>query len=94
MNTMPTEDRKLEARARRRVGMKIGFIIHATVFVLVNIGLWAINNMTGDFRWNVFPLMGWGLGLTIHGIVTVVALSGDGMRQRMIESEMERLRGR
>lgn len=82
----------LERRARRRIGMKIGFATHALVYVLVNLGLYAINSMTGDFRWNIFPLMGWGLGLAIHGIVVAVALTGDGFRERMLQSEIERLR--
>jgi hypothetical protein len=85
-------DVSIEARAYRRVKMKIGFGIHALVYVLVNLGLYAINNMTGDFRWNIFPMMGWGLGLAIHGIVTALALSGDGLRERMVQSEIDHLR--
>jgi hypothetical protein len=34
----------------------------------------------------------WGLGLGIHGLVIFLSLQGDGLRQRMIEREMERLR--
>jgi hypothetical protein len=82
----------LERRARRRVGMKIGFATHALVYILVNLGLAMINNVTGDYRWNVFPLMGWGLGLAIHGTVVFIALMGDGFRERMLEQEMDRLR--
>ena len=84
----------LERRARRRIGMKIGFGIHALVFVLVNAGLFVIDNASGGPRWSQFPLMGWGLGLAIHGIVTFLALQNDGLRERMIHAEMERLRSR
>ena len=35
-------DRLVERRARRRVDMKLGFFIHALVFVLVNAGLFAL----------------------------------------------------
>jgi len=84
----------LERRARRRVGMKIGFFTHALVYVLVNAGLFAFNNAIGGYRWSVWPLMGWGLGLTIHGIVTFISLNSDGWRQRMLDSEMEKLRRR
>ena len=94
MNTQTHDDASLRARARRRVGMKIGFGIHALVFVLVNAGLFAIDAAGGGARWAHFPLMGWGLGLAIHGIVTAVALQGDGLRDRMMQSEMQRLRGR
>jgi len=56
----------LETRARRRVGIKMGFYIHALVFVLVNLGLFALNSSLGGTRWSHFPLWGWGLGLAIH----------------------------
>jgi hypothetical protein len=91
-NTTSDEERSLERRARRRVGMKMGFAIHALVFVLVNLGLFALNAYTGGERWAIFPLLGWGLGLTIHGIVTFVSLHGEGWRDRMLEREKERLR--
>ena len=87
-------DQDLQARAKRRVSIKIGFYIHATVYVLVNLGLWAIATLTGRGAWNIWPLMGWGLGLAIHGIVTFISLRGDGLRERMVEAEIQRLRGR
>ena len=82
----------LEARARRRVGRKVGFYLHALVFVLVNLGLFAINAATGDPHWAHFPLMGWGLGLAIHGLVTFIGLQGEGLRRGMLQREIERLR--
>ncbi|HRP27145.1 MAG TPA: 2TM domain-containing protein [Burkholderiaceae bacterium] len=82
----------IEARARRRVGMKMGFYTHALVYVLVNLGLFAIDAVRGDGRWAVWSLAGWGLGLAIHGIVTFANLRGEGIRQRMLEAEIERLR--
>lgn len=53
------------ARARR------GFKIHAAVFAVVMTGLIVLNALliafTGaNFPWAVFPLVGWGLGLTGH----------------------------
>ena len=87
-------DHDLERRARRRVGMKIGFYTHALVFVLVNTGLFVVNNVTGGDRWSVWPLWGWGLGLAIHGLVTFIGLQGDGLKDRMLRDEMERLRKR
>lgn len=82
----------LERRARRRVGLKMGFLVHLLVYGLVNLGLFALNAYTGGQRWAVFPLLGWGLGLAIHGIVTLVALQGEGLRERMLASEIARLR--
>ena len=94
MSSKSPEEEALVARARRRVGMKMGFYIHALVYVLVNFGLWAIATAAGRGAWNVWPLAGWGLGLAIHGIVTFIGVRGDGLRERMVEAEIQRLRGR
>ena len=58
---MDTSDDRhsIERRARRRVGLKIGFYVHALVFVLVNLGLYAMNATIGSgHRWPLFPLWG------------------------------------
>jgi len=89
-----TETNDIESRARRRVGMKLGFYTHAVVYVLVNLGLFAISSVSGRGNWHVWPLLGWGLGLAIHGIVTFISLSGEGVRERMLEREIERLRNK
>lgn len=86
-------DAQLLRRARRRVAMKTGFFIHALVFTLVNLGLFTLNQAIGGRHWSMFPLWGWGLGLTIHGVVTFVNLVGDGWRERMLNAELARLRG-
>jgi hypothetical protein len=88
------QEQDIQARAKRRVARKMGFYIHATVYVLVNLGLWAIATVTGRGPWNVWPLLGWGVGLAIHGIVTFISLRGEGLRERMVEAEVERLRRR
>ena len=93
MSTESTPD-DIETRARRRVGIKLGFYTHATVFVLVNLGLFALNTATGGARWSHFPLWGWGLGLAIHGIVTFISLRGEGVRERMLQNEIARLKRR
>ena len=81
-------------RARRRVGRKLGFYAHAAVFVVVNGALFAINTVQGGPRWAVFPFWGWGLGLAIHGAATWISLRGEGLRDRMVDAEIRRLRGR
>jgi hypothetical protein len=85
-------EQDLQRRARRRVNQKMGFYIHATVYLLVNLGLAAINFAGGGKAWHLWPLAGWGLGLAIHGFVTFASLNGDGLRERMLNDEVERLR--
>jgi hypothetical protein len=72
--------------------MKMGFYTHALVYVLVNLGLFAINTVTGRGHWYIWPLLGWGIGLAIHGTVTFLNLHGEGFRERMLADEIERLR--
>ena len=85
------EQKDLVRIARRRAHAKFGFLIHLTVFVLVNAMLFFINQRaTPDTTWFAFPLAGWGLGLAIHGLA--VFLSGSGLRERMIEGELRKLR--
>ena len=82
----------IEREARRRVGMKMGFYIHALVFVLVNVGLVALNLAVGGTRWAHFPAFGWAVGLAIHGIVVFARAQGYALREAMLEREMQRLR--
>lgn len=93
MNTPLTEE-EIVRKAKRRVGRKMGFYTHLLVFVVVNAGLFAMNEFAGGNRWHVWPFAWWGLGLAIHGLVTFIGLSGDGMRQRMIDDEVQKLKAR
>lgn len=87
-----TDDDLLQ-RARKRVKLKMGFYIHLGVYVAVNGGLALLMMMRGgSAAWQAGPLLGWGLGLTVHGIVTFLNLQGDGLRDRMVEAELKRLR--
>lgn len=85
------EEQDLLRIARRRAKAKIGFLIHLTVFVLVNATLFFINQRTSPgVSWFAFPLGGWAIGLAIHGFV--VFLSGSGLKERMVEAEVRKLK--
>lgn len=92
--TTPMTDDEIEARAKRRVDQKMGFYVHALVFVLVNAGLYAINLYQGAPRWHAWPLTWWGLGLAIHGVVTFLGGRGEGLRERMLADEIAKLKNR
>jgi 2TM domain len=89
----PSDD-EITRRAKKRVDTKMGFYVHLTVFICVNLGLLALNAAQGGYRWSIWPLGGWAIGLAIHGIVTVLSLRGEGFRERMLAQEIERLKGR
>jgi hypothetical protein len=80
----------IERLARRRAGRKMGWYIHAFVFIVVNTGLALLSGFTGR-HWAIFPAFGWGLGLLIHGLVVFVAPAGDNFRDRLVQKERERL---
>lgn len=94
LDTPPLTDDELRKAAKRRVDLKMGFYTHLLVFLLVNGGMFLLNGVTGSPRWHHFPLLGWGLGLAIHGIVTFVSLQGTGLREKMMADEMAALRRR
>ncbi|MCW7539281.1 2TM domain-containing protein [Aquabacterium sp. A7-Y] len=81
----------LHKTARRRVAMKLRLAVHSLVFVLVNAGLWLLNELNGGPRWAVWPLGGWGLGLAIHATVVILKLSLNGWTGTLVEREIERL---
>lgn len=90
---MTASDIELERLARKRAGMRMGWLIHATVFVAVNLLLAALSFGTGR-HWAIFPFVGWGIGLAIHGVVVLTSLRGAGLMERMVEQERRRLAGR
>ena len=80
----------LDRLARRRAGAKLGWYIHALVYVSVNAMLALLSAMIGK-HWAVFPAFGWGLGLAIHGLVVFFVSGGAGLHERLIDRERERL---
>lgn len=49
--------------------LRTSFRIHAAVFVMIQLLLFAIWAATGaDFPWPLFVLLGWGAGLAAHGM--------------------------
>ena len=83
---------EIERIARRRAGAKLGWYIHASVYVLVNLFVFSMSQYAfGTRAWSVKPLLGWGLGLALHGISVWFLGSGAGLRERMVQKERERL---
>jgi hypothetical protein len=87
-----TED-PIDRLARKRAGAKLGWYFHASVYLLVNLALAALSLHQGR-HWAVFPALGWGLGLALHGVSVFVLGTGSGLRERMVQRERERLNAR
>ncbi len=85
------EDEELRKLAKEIAEEKIGFYIHLTAYVLVNLMLWTIwaVNSWGSFPWPLFVSAFWGIGLFSHGL----SAYGKGTwGQRMEDREYERLK--
>ncbi|MES2974196.1 MAG: 2TM domain-containing protein [Pseudomonadota bacterium] len=89
-NHDPMQDSELERLARKRAGARLGWYIHATVYIAVNLLLIALSVMGGR-PWAVFPVVGWGIGLAVHGMVVFFATGGAGLHERLVQRERERL---
>ena len=90
MNTNALLEPQLERQARRLAGVKLGWYVHALVYISVNLLLALLSAMSGK-HWAVFPAMGWGLGLAIHGLVVFFVTGGAGLHERLVQRERERL---
>jgi hypothetical protein len=80
----------IEHQARRRAGAKMGWFIHAGVYIAVNLMLLALSELSGR-HWAVFPALGWGMGLLIHGVVVFLVTGGGGLQERLVAQERRKL---
>lgn len=77
--------------AERRAQAKLGFMIHLAVFGIIS----SVQFVQGLIRWDVSfmrGLLGWGLGVAIHG--TLLLLSQLDIKEQLIEQELEQLQKR
>jgi hypothetical protein len=69
----------------------MGFITHATVYLLVMAMLVVTNLMTAPGHyWFLWPMLGWGSGLLAHGLVTFLWGPGNRLERRLVERELRR----
>jgi len=65
---MDQRDDQRYDRAVKRVKELKEFYIHVGVYLIVNAGLFGINMLSSrDSLWFYWPLLGWGIGVVIHG---------------------------
>lgn len=88
----PLSPEELERLARKRANAKIGWFIHASIFALMNLFLFAMSNQGfGSKPWSFKPMLGWGFGLVLHGLSVWFLGNGSDWRERMVQRERERL---
>ena len=83
---------EIERIAIRRANAKLGWYMHAMVYVAVNLFLFFLSHYAfGTRDWSAKPLLGWGLGLALHGASVWLLGAGGSLRERMVDKERERL---
>ena len=90
MNATALQNPALEQLARQRARAKLGWYIHASIYVAVNLLLAALSATSGR-HWAVFPSVGWGIGLAVHGAVVFLVTGGAGLLERLVQHERRRL---
>jgi hypothetical protein len=86
-------DRDIDRLARKRAGAKLGWMIHAIVFVAVNLLLAALS-AAGGRNWAIYPALGWSVGLAVHGVVVFFLTGDSGLYTQLLERERARLAAR
>lgn len=89
MSHLPLPDAALERRARRNAAARLGWMVHALVYVSVNGLLWAAD--VGRPGTHLGPWLGWGLGLALHGLAVWLVTGGAGVYDRLLARERARL---
>ncbi len=83
---------EIERLAHKRARAKMGWYFHLTVYIVVNLFLFVVSYYGFRSRpWNLYPALGWGLGLLLHGASVFLLSSGSGIGESMVQRERERL---
>ena len=78
-------------RARGRAEAKYGFFVHAVVYAAVMLLLVVINLLTSPGTiWFVWPLIGWGLAVALHGARAFLLADKDAIIDSMTKDELRR----
>lgn len=76
MNKFNLSDEELYQLARKRLALKKAFFIHLLVYIAVMLLLIVINrSFSSSSIWFIYPLLGWGIGVAIHGATIYSSIS-------------------
>ncbi len=83
---------EIERLAHKRAGAKLGWFVHACVYLVVNLFIYGLSHWGAVSRsWTALPLLAWGLGLALHGIAVFLLGAGSGLGERLVQKERDRL---
>lgn len=76
-------------RARARAEAKYGFIVHASIFLAVNLLLLIINLFTSPGRlWFIWPMIGWGIAVALHAARAFLIADKTSIMDTLTEREL------
>ena len=58
--------------SRSLAGLHFGLCGHASAWLAVGVLLIAVDAVSGRVAWSVLPMLGWGVGLALHGLVVAL----------------------
>ena len=77
--------------AKERVEEIKGFYFHLITYIVINAVLVVINLLTSpEYLWFIWPIIGWGVGLVIHGFSVFGNFLGKSWEERKIKEIMEK----
>ncbi|QNP48119.1 2TM domain-containing protein [Diaphorobacter aerolatus] len=77
---------RLQDLARCRARKKLGWYMHAAIYLMVNAALTALSLHQGK-HWSLYPMVFWGFGLLVHGASVWLIAPRSAWWQRMVERE-------
>jgi len=98
---MAEEEQEAQVReaAEKRVDEVLGFRRHLTMYLSVNgfiFLVWLVLALVYGggawFPWFVFPLVGWGIGISSHAYAVYGHGDSKAKRDAMVEQEMQRMK--
>lgn len=79
-------------QAKKAVEERLGFYVHLTAYILVNAYFVFLSVRNGGYFWAIWPMAGWGIGLTFHGIGVFGFFNNNSWKNKQIQKELEKRR--
>jgi hypothetical protein len=84
------ENEILYRRVAVRATMQRAFYRHVMIYVVVNVLLAAVNLLKDpNYLWFQWGMLGWGIGLLVHGLKVYSDRWSGSRREQMIQRELE-----
>jgi len=93
METDYNTQESIYRKAQKKVEDIKGFYGNLTSYIVVNIGLAALNLITSPSHlWFLYPAIGWGIGVAIHGmtVFNYMPFLGNDWEEKKIRELMEK----